>query len=576
MTSKIDKIVWLNWIIRYLKWQYLILAAMSLFIFLLVRLIPYQNDDIWINIYHNESFTFILNFFKWSYLNHSSRPGDLLAILLADNHKLFYPLFSATWILLTVITIFLMGLGRLPLFHQNKMQDTLILGALFCSFFIFPTSTGTRYTLLTVADGANHLLALIPAMLLIPYLNLIRKKNIADNKVWALIFFIFGLLAGFTVENIPPAIAVVSMLCLILYKIKFKEKIPFWSITAILGLIIGWLFIVLAPGPHVRLLTYNSDIAFKYATNTSFIMKVIQSFRITAYSLIQYSFPLVLVFIFLLIATGLQLCNLTIPLLLFLVFWLGNQAISFALGLPAAHDTRYGTSLFILASIVNLAEPYFTMQFRKISIALSLIIITVLPIYAFQAVLVHAQEQYKNQLIIAQRDHLPIIIPGYSYPLDLNLVIKNDSKCISFTKVCIFSLPPNSVKILDAKTFFIQDYVSFATYLKAQPVNKVTGLVLNLQTRKVIDEMRWYPIKITLPQSTGYQHLSIKGVLFVVVKTKDLGQPLVLNTVPEILYPLYQMTKLPWFAMNKVILNNYPGNIKFNLPDGRTVIAMAI
>ena len=37
MISEIDKIVWLNRVKRCLKWQYLILAAMFLFMFLLVR-----------------------------------------------------------------------------------------------------------------------------------------------------------------------------------------------------------------------------------------------------------------------------------------------------------------------------------------------------------------------------------------------------------------------------------------------------------------------------------------------------------------------------------------------------------
>ncbi len=574
MISKIHK----NYLVfvKHLKWHYLILAAMFLFMFFLVRLIPYQSDDIWMNAFHNKNFTFIFKFFKWSYLNHNSRPGELLGILLADNYKLLYPLFSAAWILLTVITIFTMGLGRLPLFHEKKRPDTLILVAIFCSFFLFSTDIGTRYTLFSVADGANHLLALIPAMLLIPYLNLIRKKNIADSKVWALIFFMFGLLAGFTVEDIPPAVAIVSILCLILYKFKYQEKIPNWSITAILGLIVGWLFIVLAPGPHIHLLNYNSGDPYKYVTHTSFLVKIIQSFRITAFALIQNSFLLVLFFIFLLIAARLSLRNLTIPLLLFLAFWLGNQAFSYALGFPSVHDTRYGTSLFLLASLTNLAEPYFTAQFRKIAIALLLIIISTLPIYFFQALLVNTQELYRDQLIKTQRHHLPIIIPGYSYPLNLNLVIKRDSECVYFNKICIFSLPADSISILDPKSFFIQNYVSFATYLKAQPVNIVAGLVLNTQARKVIDEMRWYPINLTLSQSTGYQHLSIKAILFVVVKTKALEQPLELDIVPEILYPLYQMTKLPGLAINQMILNNYPSNMKFNLPDGRTVIAVAV
>ena len=210
------------------------------------------------------------------------------------------------------------------------------------------------------------------------------------------------------------------------------------------------------------------------------------------------------------------------------------------------------------------------------TIIIVVILISILPIYFYQAMLVNTQDKYRNQLITTQRNHLPIIIPSYSYPYDLNMVIKDNTVCIYFNKICSFNLPPQSIKILSAKNFFAQDYISYTNYLKAQPINQTIGVTLTTKTKDIIEEMRWLPINIKPSLSTGYQHLSVKGILFIVLKPKASQRQLKLYAAPEYLYPLYRITKLSWLANNDVNLKNSKSNLTFNLPDGRMVIAVVI
>lgn len=74
------------------------------------------------------------------------------------------------------------------------------------------------------------------------------KCNILNN----ILLFIYGLLCGCSNENVGCAVIVLEILYIIGYKKKYN-KVPIWAILGLVGTIIGYLFLVLAPGNYIRL-----------------------------------------------------------------------------------------------------------------------------------------------------------------------------------------------------------------------------------------------------------------------------------------------------------------------------------
>jgi len=74
------------------------------------------------------------------------------------------------------------------------------------------------------------------------------------------IMFITGIIAGWTNENISVALIVFLTLAILLYRYD-KIAVPRWAIAGLIGVIIGCLFLLLAPGNYVRLETVR-EVAF--------------------------------------------------------------------------------------------------------------------------------------------------------------------------------------------------------------------------------------------------------------------------------------------------------------------------
>ncbi len=127
----------------------------------------------------------------------------------------------------------------------------------YVGLWIMTPAYGDSYLWLTGA--ANYLYGILLASLyLIPFRKVStntsespKKTNIPKEILFSVLFLIAGVIAGWTNENIGPAVCGMVVLFLILYKFSHISWKP-WMFTGLAGNIIGSLFMLLSPAQSKR------------------------------------------------------------------------------------------------------------------------------------------------------------------------------------------------------------------------------------------------------------------------------------------------------------------------------------
>lgn len=152
-------------------------------------------------------------------------------------------------------------LGILIYKHINNTKEIKLswLVTIYATIFLFVPQPAS--TIMWKSGSANYLWSsvLILCMTLI-FKNHYDKENIKDNILNMILLFPFGLIIGCTNENTGCALILAEILFLITYKVKYKH-IPKWAITALIGTIMGYLFLVASPGNFKR-----SDIMYPHVS----------------------------------------------------------------------------------------------------------------------------------------------------------------------------------------------------------------------------------------------------------------------------------------------------------------------
>lgn len=107
-------------------------------------------------------------------------------------------------------------------------------------------------TILWITGSANYLWG---TLIIISFLyffcqSFIKEEN--KNTIYkCIIFFLFGIIAGWTNEN--TAIGMIALICLLMAYLKYtQKKIPAWMIIGLAGAIIGFIIMIAAPGNYLR------------------------------------------------------------------------------------------------------------------------------------------------------------------------------------------------------------------------------------------------------------------------------------------------------------------------------------
>lgn len=119
-------------------------------------------------------------------------------------------------------------------------------------------------------------------MFILLFVLLFRKER-KDNIINIILMFILGLIAGWSNENSSFALIVITVLLMIPFK---KINIKKWKISGLLGVITGFVVMILAPGNFVRKENFTED--------PSFIMRIINRGIQYSETLVKYMLPLII------------------------------------------------------------------------------------------------------------------------------------------------------------------------------------------------------------------------------------------------------------------------------------------
>ncbi len=230
------------------------LVAIFLLVFTTNRKVIFMMDDIWYwhNLVTDEPISNISDIIEsqiWHYNNWGGRivAHSLLQLLLWSGFLCCDILNTLGLALLTLL------LGKYGV-KKNQLWNILLAVSL-----IIGCNPALRDTLFWQSGSANYLyMSLIYLPFTWMYLRTLKDDNLLESLtkplfsiLLAIVFFAWGILAGWTNENIGPTIAILTIVIETLL-VKSKKKLQAWMVTGTIGCIIGSALMILAPGNKIR------------------------------------------------------------------------------------------------------------------------------------------------------------------------------------------------------------------------------------------------------------------------------------------------------------------------------------
>ncbi|MDT2470338.1 DUF6056 family protein [Enterococcus avium] len=231
----------------------IILTCIFIFMFILNSMSPLVYDDYSYFVKTGSIKTIFTDEFH-QYMNWTGR--SVVHLILRLFTKLPKPFFNVYNSLMFTILIY-QSIYLASLYKENIKKNLLFkISIIFSLLWLFTPSYHEVF--LWMAGSINYLTAIIIMLSFI----LIYHKAIIDNQIvkrlrktnyWKIIrVFIFGIAAGWCNENTSAGTFLIVLGYVVIYVIFKKRKIEKWMISGLLGNIIGFLFMVLAPGNSVR------------------------------------------------------------------------------------------------------------------------------------------------------------------------------------------------------------------------------------------------------------------------------------------------------------------------------------
>lgn len=132
----------------------------------------------------------------------------------------------------------------------RKFNYLLFMLLFFAVWYVTPTYGDT---MLWLIGSANYLWGTTIILLyLLPYrLWTDTKKTIVKSSFYSILLFLLGIVVGWTNENSVAALIVILVLLVALYFNKMHNK-PYPLLFGIIGVCIGYYFLITAPGNFIR------------------------------------------------------------------------------------------------------------------------------------------------------------------------------------------------------------------------------------------------------------------------------------------------------------------------------------
>ena len=156
---------------------------------------------------------------------------------------------SVAYVCLTLIIYFIVN-------QSNKIRPSLLIGINLLLWFFQPAFGST---ILWITGSANYLWGtLIIICFLIPYIRLVYKSTENKSITKNILMLPLGVIAGWTNENMAVAL-IFMLIVLIVYFKLYVKKLPLWTVLGLVGVVIGCVFMISAPGNYVRMAAVLAD-----------------------------------------------------------------------------------------------------------------------------------------------------------------------------------------------------------------------------------------------------------------------------------------------------------------------------
>ena len=174
------------------------------------------------------------------------------------NKSLFNVVNSVVYVGFILLIYFCCNIGR-----RTNISLFIIINLLIWTFIdVF------GQTILWLTGSCNYMWGTTFIMLtILPYRIYLEKLQDKDNLLKIILLFFSGVISGWTNENAALAMIFIIIMFIVSYKFLCKIKVPKWSISGLVGSIIGYSIMMLSPGNYLRAKTYPiecDNILLKY------------------------------------------------------------------------------------------------------------------------------------------------------------------------------------------------------------------------------------------------------------------------------------------------------------------------
>lgn len=229
-----------------------LLLISALILFVTHRLVPFMLDDLWYStVLYDEtpikSFSDIIAAQVWHYNNWGGRSitHGLLQIILMCGENIAD--------ILNVLTTFILA-WMICVLSDNKTGF-----AFFAAIgMLHGLNANWKMSMFWQSGAANYLYITVFILLyLFCYLRELSEENTdlkeMGKSLPGIVLWIIplGLIAGWSNENMGPAVWLISTVVIVL-KYREKEKLPIWMLLGNLACLIGSVLVIIAPGNFVR------------------------------------------------------------------------------------------------------------------------------------------------------------------------------------------------------------------------------------------------------------------------------------------------------------------------------------
>lgn len=234
---------------RSICWTIAILIFFTI-LFLLNILTPVISDDFaYLYIYGEEGRITSIGDIIQSQINHYYMWGGRSVVHFIAQILLMLPPYLAD----LLNTLIYLGYVFLIYFHIKGRKESSISLFILINLAVWFLQPVFGDTILWITGAANYLWGTFFILLfLLPYrLYEGNKLSITQQVIYPVLTMLLGLIAGWTNENTAAAMIVIVLLFFIYFR-SHKWPIPAWAIAGLVGTIIGFGFMILAPGNYMR------------------------------------------------------------------------------------------------------------------------------------------------------------------------------------------------------------------------------------------------------------------------------------------------------------------------------------